>query len=274
MTPAASGPAVDAHLHLFEAGIGIAGARYVPSYAACLDDWAAQARRVGIERGVLVQPSFLGTDNRHLLDHLRRHGDALRGVAVVPATARRADLEPLHAVGVRGIRLNLVGTHGTVLADWAAATMLWDVVLSIGWHVELHTDMGALPAAMASLPDALPLVIDHMGKPDRPDAADPTVVSVLARTRRSDVHVKLSGAYRLGGRDPRAIARVWLDLLGPDRLLWGSDWPCTNHEAAADYPDLLGQLVDWVGEGPCDGILRTNPGRLYWREGGDTSAGP
>jgi predicted TIM-barrel fold metal-dependent hydrolase len=38
--------------------------------------------------------------------------------------------------------------YNTTLEAWqatAAATVLWDAVAQMGWHVELHTDTGALP---------------------------------------------------------------------------------------------------------------------------------
>jgi predicted TIM-barrel fold metal-dependent hydrolase len=256
-------PPTDTHFHVFDAGVGVAGARYVPTYAAALSDWRAHAAAAGIARGVLVQPSFLGADNRKLLAELAAQPDTLRGVAVVAPGIGMAALAPLHAAGVRGIRLNLAGGSAG-LGAWAGATTLWDAVLALGWHVELHGDVGGLPGLLPGLPAALPLVIDHMGKPDSVAPHDATFSGVARRAQVSAVHVKLSGAYRLGGRDARAIARRWLDLLGPQALLWGSDWPCTNHESEANYGYLLGQLVDWVGADVASVILRDNPAMLYW----------
>ena len=264
MTASAAGIAVDAHLHVFVGGVAVGDARYVPTYDARLADWSDQAAGVGVVRGVLVQPSFLGTDNGLLLDHLRGEPDRFRGVAVVPPWATAEELARLDAGGVRGLRINLAG-RSHLMDEWAGATTLWDAVASMGWHAEIHTDTGALPPVLAQLPAQVPLVIDHMGKPDRPSGADATDVALVGRARRSDVHVKLSGAYRLAGRDATAVARVWLDALGNGRLLWGSDWPCTNHESKADYPALFAQLADWVGSENVDAILRITPNRLYWR---------
>ena len=75
--------------------------------------------------------------------------------------------------------------------------------------------------------------------------------------------MKLSSAYRLEGRNAQSLARLWLSELGADRLLWGSDWPCTNHEKEANYPQLLLALHDWVG-GPAQRRAQVdNPGKLY-----------
>lgn len=256
--------AVDSHFHVFEAGHVRPGARYRPAYAAPLAAWQAVAAPLGVGRGVLVQTSFLGTDNRLLLAQLAAQPAALRGVAVVAPSARLDTLRALHVAGVRGIRLNLAGASHQI-ADWTAASGIWDALQALGWHVELHTDIGQLPGVLAQLPQALPLVIDHMGKPEAVSADDATARALRVRAGRAEVHVKLSGAYRLGGRDAEALARLWLGELGPQRLLWGSDWPCTNHEALADYPALFSALRDWLRDAAAlNAALVDNPTRLYW----------
>ena len=273
--------AVDTHFHMFEAGQSLPGARYTPAYGAPLATWQAHAAAVGVTHGVLVQTSFMGTDNRLLLAQLAQHPTTLRGVAVVAPEATLAALMPWHNNGVCGIRLNLAGRSHD-MAAWASATALWDAVLQLGWHVELHTDTGALPAVLAALPQALPLVVDHFAKPAQASAHDATVLALLRRNKRGQqiaagtppgVSIKLSAAYRLvEGVDPGTLARLWRDELGPRALLWGSDWPCTNHESEADYPQLLGALDDWLGSVPAHvhAVRTTNPLRLYW---GDYAAG-
>ena len=258
--------AVDAHFHLFKASIARAGARYVPAYDAAFSSWQVQAHQLGVGRGVLVQPSFLGSDNTQLVTELDRWPGVLRGVAVVGFEATLQMLQPLHKAGVRGIRLNLAGVSHD-LSSWSKAVLLWDALASLGWHLELHTDRGRLPEVLAQLPSQLPLVIDHMGKPGAISANDATVRALASRTRSGQVHIKLSGAYRLGGLNPGELARLWLGELGAGRLLWGSDWPCTNHESLANYPVLLESLHGWlVDEAVIDAVLSANPQRLYWTD--------
>jgi len=256
------GAAIDNHFHVFEAGQGVPGARYVPGYSATLAQWQACSQAAGVGRGVLVQTSFMGTDNRLLLQTLRAHPRTLRGVAVVSPTITTAQLAQLHDGGVRGIRLNLAGRSHEA-GEWAAAQPLWDALGALGWHVEVHTDVGGLPQALAWLPAHLPLVLDHMAKPDRVSARDATVQAVLRRHRSSPVWVTLSGAYRLAGRPAAALARLWHAELGPDHLLWGSDWPCTNHEEQADYPRLAHSLQEWLPEADWRRVRVANPAALY-----------
>src|SRR3546814_20576571 len=75
---------IDSHAHVFVPGLSvIAERRYTPDYAAPLDDYLALLDAQGLAHGVLVQPSFLGTDNRHLTAALPRAAGRCRGVAVV-----------------------------------------------------------------------------------------------------------------------------------------------------------------------------------------------
>lgn len=256
--------AIDTHFHVFKAGIAQAGARYVPDYDAPFSNWQATARPLGITRGVLVQTSFMGSDNTQLVAELTRWPDVLRGVAVVEPGATLQTLQPLHRAGVRGIRLNLAGMSHD-LSRWSRAAAFWDAFQSLGWHLELHTDIGLLPQVLAQIPDEMALVIDHMGKPEAISAHDITVRALTDRARCGNVHLKLSGAYRLGGLDAGQLARLWLGELGADRLLWGSDWPCTNHESLANYARLLHSLHEWLSDKVgIETVLSINPRRLYW----------
>ena len=261
--PTSKLPCVDSHFHIFPAGQSRPGARYQPGYEASYEGWHEAAAAVGVTRGVVVQPSFLGTDNTRLCAELRKHADSLRGIAVVDPACSPAGLRELAVAGVRGVRLNLSGASHDLPA-WRGATGTWDEMLRLGWHVEVLTDTGALPAVLAQLPQEMTVVIDHMARPAAASHFDVTVRALQKRARRSAVHVKLSGAYRLGGPEPGAVAQVLLHELGSASLLWGSDWPCTNHEQFADYPQLWGALGEWVGPDVAQRALRSNPQALYW----------
>lgn len=268
-TPHSVAYSVDSHFHVFEAGQSVPEARYSPEYAAQFGDWQSAARQVGVTHGVLVQTSFMGTDNAYLLKHLQKHADTLRGVAVVAPTASYEELVNLHSQGVRGIRLNLAGQSHD-MATWQVATALWDALLRLGWHVELHTDTGALPQVLAAMPQALSVVIDHFAKPEKASVIDETVVAIRRRSTGAalpNVYIKLSAPYRLQAEiNPKELAGLWLGELGRNALLWGSDWPCTNFEVKADYAVLHGDLQDWLGHDAAAVLATssTNPMRLYW----------
>jgi predicted TIM-barrel fold metal-dependent hydrolase len=253
---------VDSHFHVFQAHVGIATSRYVPTYDASINTWQTLAHAQGVQGGVLIQPSFLGDDNSQMLQAMATAPDLLKGVVVVSPQVPAAMLKAWHAQGVRGIRLNFAGVSHDMTV-WRQATTLWDALLALGWHVELHTDQGRLPEVLPWLPSELSVVIDHMAKPQRASALDETV-RLLAKQANRSIYIKLSGAYRLGGVDAQALAKLWLSERGETNLLWGSDWPCTNHESLSNYPQLLNALAEWVGPSHVETILSTNPRRLYW----------
>jgi predicted TIM-barrel fold metal-dependent hydrolase len=254
---------VDTHFHVFNAGVAVEGARYVPRYSASLADWMRQAQSVGVGRGVWVQPSFLGVDNSLMVHALKAHPDMLRGIAVLRADVCADELQALNVAGVRGIRLNLAGISHAIPA-WTRANVVWETMHALGWHLEVHTDSGALPQVLAQLPSDMPLVVDHMAKPLTARADDPSVVALVRHAKKTAVHVKLSGAYRLGKVNATTLAQICLNELGPSALLWGSDWPCTNHEQFANFGQLMAQAHEWVDAEHLDQIMVTNPSRLYW----------
>lgn len=255
--------AVDTHFHVFNAGVAVEGARYVPGYSASLSEWMRQAQGVGVGRGVWVQPSFLGVDNSLMVQALQTHPDTLRGIAVVRPDVSAPELQALHSAGVRGVRLNLAGVSHEI-PEWTRAHALWAQIHALAWHVEVHTDPGGLPRVLAQLPSDMPLVVDHMAKPMRASAHDPSLLALARRAAHSAVHVKLSGAYRLGAVDAAALAQVLFHELGPSALLWGSDWPCTNHEPFANFEKLMDQAHGWIDARHLEQVMVLNPARLYW----------
>ena len=101
---------VDGHAHVFLKDMPLAGTRrYAPSHDATPADYLGLLDAHRVTHGVLVQPSFLGTDNGFLAQALAASAGRLRGVAVVAPGVAQEELAALDAAGVRGMRLNLIG---------------------------------------------------------------------------------------------------------------------------------------------------------------------
>lgn len=246
--------AIDTHAHIFQRGLRLANVRrYAPDYDATLADYLGMLDRNGIARGVLVQPSFLGTDNSYLLAGLRSSPGRLRGIAVVDPKVALDELQEMDAAGIVGIRLNLVG--GAAVPDFTSAP--WRALLrrlaEMRWQVEVHREAGSLPKILPPLLDAgVNVVVDHFGRPNPALGVDDPGFRYLmetAATRR--VWVKLSGAYRNGanGRGQQ-VALDAIPLLrtafGMDRLVWGSDWPHTQFEKSVDYGQVRRAIDVWL----------------------------
>jgi predicted TIM-barrel fold metal-dependent hydrolase len=263
--------AVDCHAHVFRRDLPMPDRRRAPSgYDATPEDFLSLLDAHRVSHGVLVQPSFLGTDNSYLVDALSRHRERLRGIAVIEPTTARDRLDALQHAGAVGIRLNLVGLPAPDFASPAWQALLEDL-RGRRWHVEVHQVASGLRAVMAPLLDAgLDVVVDHFGRPDETLGVDDPGFRYLLSTGASRrVWVKLSAAYRNGGHGAgEATALAAVPLLkashGLDRLVWGSDWPHTLFERAADYATERGLLDRWLPDaGERDRVLRVTPARLY-----------
>ena len=266
--------ACDCHFHVFAAGGSAIEARYAPDYSSPLSAWQAAASKAGVTHGVVVQPSFLGIDNRLLLATLKENPDLLRGVAVVSPSATETELRNLHTIGVRGIRLNLMGATHDVQAIRDLPANWWSALIAAGLHIELHGDIGRIATLLPLIPLHTTVVLDHFAKPHTVSPTDETVQAVRRRQQTGGItYITLSGAYRLGASNARLqtkfsaeLAAIWLNLLGRDFLLWGSDWPCTNFESDANYSHLRDMLENWLPDAEDKhAALHDNPQRLYWR---------
>lgn len=275
MPPSVTGPAVDTHAHVFRQGLALADTRrHTPDYDATPAQYLGLLDAHGLSHGVLVQPSFLGTDNSHLVAALRAEPARLRGVAVVAPGIDDAALGGLAAAGVVGIRLNLIGL---ALPDLAAPAwrQLLERVNALGWHVEVHVQAARLADILPALLQAgCRVVVDHFGRPDPAlGVADPGFQYLLRQAAGGQVWIKLSAPYRnwngpACAASGREAARQLLDACGPERLMWGSDWPHTEHRHLASYPAATRWLDDWIDD-PAQrrAVLADTPLRLFQFQG-------
>ena len=195
--------------------------------------------------------------------------DRLRGVAVVDASIDDAALRGLDDDGVRGIRLNLIGRPAPDLegADWRR---LFARVRALDWHVEVHAESQRLGAIAAPvLAAGCALVVDHFGRPSVvPPSQDPGFAWLLGAATHDRVWVKLSAAYRNAAptqADAVAVdaAQALCAAFGAERLVWGSDWPHTQHRDVADFASAHAALVAWVPDADARRrILVDTPARL------------
>jgi 2-pyrone-4,6-dicarboxylate lactonase len=268
--------AVDAHCHVFGPMAQFpfsAKAKYLPEDAGP-DMLFALRDRLGFSRNVIVQASCHGTDNSATLDAIAKADGKARGVAVVDPAISEAELERLHAGGIRGVRFNFLKR----LVDDAPKDKFLDIarrVKPLGWHVVVYFEADILEELrpfLYAIPT--PVVIDHMGRPDvaqGPDGADMRAFRALLDSR-DDIWTKVTCPDRLDANGPPwddfAAAVAPLVANYPDRVLWGTDWPHPNMQDA--IPDD-GALVDMIPRIAPTATLQhkllvDNPMRLYWPE--------
>jgi predicted TIM-barrel fold metal-dependent hydrolase len=258
----------DAHFHIMDLRFPVIGNAQVPNVDAPVEKYKAFARGIGTTRGVVVQPSLYGTDNRCTLDALAAFGSGGRAIVVVNESVSIGDLQRWNELGVRGIRFNQVQVGATTIDMMRP---LAERIADLGWHIQLHIKAKELPALeslLASLP--VPLVLDHSGRVALPDGEkDPGWPVILRLLDKGKTWVKLSGPYhenRSGAPSyPEAVAiGRRLVQAAEDRMLFGSDWPHVTEPSAPDPSDLCGYLLACAGnDRQLTKILVDNPAGLY-----------
>jgi len=264
--------AVDAHCHVFGPMAQFpfsAKAKYLPEDAGP-EMLFALRDRLGLSRNVIVQASCHGTDNAATLHAIAASGGRARGVAVVDPDIGDKELDALHAGGIRGIRFNFLKR----LVDDAPKDKFLAVaqrIARLGWHVVVYFEADILTELRPFL-DALPvpIVIDHMGRPDvrqGPHGADMTALRALLDSR-DDIWVKVTCPDRLDTQPWDDFVRTVAPLVAdyPARVLWGTDWPHPNMEHAIPDDGALVDMIPRIAPTPAlqQSLLINNPMRLYW----------
>ena len=225
---------LDAHLHVFHDGLPLrAQRRYAPDYSATTETLLARLDAEGVRGAVLVQPSFLA-DHDYLLAAVAEHPDRFRAV-VSPAGLEELGREwgRWAEAGIVGVRLNLVGRDLPDLAvpQWRS---VGEDMREGGIHLEIHASGDQWSGLVPQLVDwPSDVVIDHLGRTSQVDA-------LVELGEREHVWFKASAPYRWP--DVAAAERLVGELVertGGERLLWGSDWPFTQHESEVDYRGMV-----------------------------------
>jgi L-fuconolactonase len=135
----------------------------------------------------------------------------------------------------------------------------------------VHADQLTVIATLADRHPELLIVLDHAGKP--PFAISSALASWRKEIRnlsmRPNVSCKLSGLFTeldSAGADEMVnpCIDLLIDLFGPARLLWGSDWPVAT--TAIDYADWLGRCrsrIECRSPHHHSAIFHGNARRLY-----------
>jgi predicted TIM-barrel fold metal-dependent hydrolase len=267
---------VDCHFHVVAAPARLpmaAGRSYTPGEAS-LQRWRETLGPLGVTHGVVVQPSFYGTDNRALLAALGEGGGSLVGIAAVDANVDDDALDALAAAGVRGVRMAHfeAGDPRAMggFVPFAAFDALEDRLHRRSMHLQLVTDSRLLPAIAPRLRRArVPVVIDHMGRsPARLGVRHAGIQSLVQLLSEGSIWVKLSGIANISDSAPayddvRPLHEALL-AANPQRLVWGSDWPHTKPGGAVpDTAALLERFEAWTPPHERERILRRNPMQLY-----------
>jgi predicted TIM-barrel fold metal-dependent hydrolase len=227
------------------------------------------AQALNLQRLVIVQPSYYGTDNSCMLDALTAAGTRARGVAMVNERISDAELEAMHARGVRALRLDLF-----LRSSLPTSELIAYIERSVrrteafGWHVQFYTPGWVIRDLLPFLAELdADFVVDHMGYMLESDGLTrldfDRLLKVIALGRG---WIKLSAPYRLARDGNFARLQPLVTAVtdaAPTRVIWGSDWPHIP-DGGRDTGELLNLLARWIPDTEALArVLVNNPARLF-----------
>jgi L-fuconolactonase len=271
---------VDAHHHLWDLSVRdqdwLTGPELAPLRRDfTVADLAPEARAAGVDRTVVVQTVTVPDETPELLALADGH-DLVAGVVGWTDLTRpdiADELARLRALPggrhLKGVRHQVQGEPDqewllrpdvhrglTAVAD---AGLVYDLV------VRPH-QLPACVRAAAALP-ALTFVLDHLGKPPiATGALEPWATHLRALAALPNTVAKLSGLLTEAGPHwtadrLRPYVTTALEAFGPDRLMFGSDWPvCT---ARAPYAETLRVVRELTAPHEHTRVLDTTATRVY-----------
>ena len=213
---------------------------------------AQVARPAGVEATVLVQTVTVAEETPELLSLAAADPLVAGVVGWIDLTAADA------ADALAALRGPLVGIRHQVQdepdPDWLRRPDVragLHAVASAGLIYDLLTVPAQLPSAIDTVHalDELTFVLDHLSKPPiASDELEPWATGIRALAAHENVVCKLSGMVTEAAWDTwsvddlRPYAEVVLDAFGPERMMFGSDWPVCL--LAAPYDAVLAAAAE------------------------------
>lgn len=277
---------IDAHLHLWNTG----RLRYEwlqrPENTALnrtfgFADFRARAVAAGVDRAVLVQADDSTADTEAMLEIAAAHPEIAGVVGWVPldrpaeAAARLDELAARPAFS--GIRALI---HDQPDPDWLLRPDVGEGLALLEQRDIPFDVIAVLPRHLRHVPvlseryPGLRMVLDHLAHPPLGDsgpggsAMGEWRALITAAARNPRVFAKVSGLYPPGSDwtadDIREVAEFAFGLFGPDRLMFGSDWPVA--ELSGGYAKVRTELTRLFASLPPDGrvaVLGGTAARFY-----------
>jgi len=258
---------VDAHVHVWDAtafpipwlrdGMGL------PAVASPAD-YRAAAETCGIVSAVAVQVADSVAEARWL--SAVTDADVVLSGAVLqyePAPGRAFGATADGGARFAGIRA-AVPQRADDLSDVPGLDDLAAALGASGRVLELLIRPEQLggAAALAERHPSTPVVICHLGL-GFADATDEWVAGLGALAAQPNAHAKFSGLVSPSRTDAHLshLADIALAAFGPERLMFGSDWPLSAR--VADYPRLLTRVRRAVPDAAGAAFWHGTADRLY-----------
>ena len=190
----------------------------------------------GVEKAVIVQPIHYLYDNRYVADCLARFPGRFAAVCLLdpkePAAPDQLE-ELVRGRGFGGMRLHLSRQEDPSALAASDQDPLWRRVEELNVCLIVLGRAAELPALepiVYRFP-GVKVVLDHLGGPPVGEETTHTLLgNVLRMARYPNVYVKVSNMNRMSKvpyphRDTHEMVRRIYEAFGPERLMWGTDFP-------------------------------------------------
>jgi len=253
---------------------------YTPETAS-LAEMHSVHRALHIQRVVIVQPSFYGTDNSCTLDAVKQLGARARGVVLLSENASDAELDEMRRGGVCGIIC--AASAGQSDPETARQRFKAAVERAKGrnWHIEFHGHLSDIEAVKDQVMESpVPVLFDHFGGAQPALGLNQSGFDTLLKLVHSGkAYVDVSAPYRISKQAPDypdvvPIAQA-IVAANPERVTWGTGWPHPAQEPGRGITETtplyhiddghnLNLLARWTsGAAQLKLALVENPARLY-----------
>jgi L-fuconolactonase len=268
---------IDAHFHVWRLDRGdydwLAAEDALLRRDYAVPDWVAAGAGTPVRAGVLVQAAPTGAETEYLLSVAADHPDLVPGVVGwvdlaagdAPERVERLAARP-RLVGVRPW-LQAIDDPDWILAPAVARGLAAVEAAGLVYEALARPVHLSRVAQLARRHPGLRIVVDHGAKPDiARDAFEPWATDLRRAAAAGDVYCKVSGLLTEAGPGAgtgalRPYVQAVLDAFGPDRVLWGSDWPVLT--TAAGYRDWLEMARELVPAEAHQAVFDTTARRAY-----------
>jgi predicted TIM-barrel fold metal-dependent hydrolase len=205
------------------------------------EECVEQMDRAGVDRMVLVSSySAYGHDNSYCADAAAQFPDRFVGVCRIDGGAPDAPEVLRRWVEERGMRGVRLGSAGAEVDPTCARAL--ELGIPVAFQVP-RSEVGQVRRAAERFPDLM-IILDHLAHPpleDGPPYAEASEFFALADC--PNLHLKFSTLSireaSQGRSRPGAFVQALVNRFGPDRVMWGSDFPHSMGNPAAPYTELV-----------------------------------
>jgi predicted TIM-barrel fold metal-dependent hydrolase len=230
----------------------------------------------GVDRAVIVPPSWPGDRNDYGLEAAQRYPKRFGVMGRIPMKPDSAKLLPdwMRQPGMLGIRLTFMRDQASLLTS-GSADWFWPLAEKAGIPVMFFApDNIPRFAAIAERHPGLTLIVDHMSlmvETAQERRISAAIDDVVKLAKYPNVSVKLSSAPNFSlepypWRDMTEHLKRCFDAFGPRRCYWGTD--LTNTLAKATYRQRIEHFtkeLPFLSEGDKDWVMgKAILARLSW----------